>query len=211
MDNTIKGSDVGSSTCKMEMDESVSDSVGHGRIEIVRKHSNKVFPFPTTLASNEMKCENEKHNGTSANDNKETEKLQSLEDQHLERGENNTHSQLSKRSSLPSISSKVTDDESCLRVIKRNLCAFPGHCWKVLRCKESLFPKRDVKPRELTPKQATKIIVLRLLMILHTCLSIWRVAVEKNNQLFWIFTLMIPLQILEGVYSLRRDRRIRKR
>ena len=111
-----------------------------------------------------------------------------------------------------SISSTGRDDESCLTITTRNLRDFPGHIWKVLRCKEKLFPKHDdVKPRDLTPKQATKIIVLRLLMILHNILIIWRVTIEKNNQLYWILTLTVALQIFEGVYSLLRDRRIRKR
>ena len=173
---------------------------------------NKVNPYPATQTTDGMKSEDEEIDKTSTNDENKIIKLQPLEDQRSQNDDNNSRFDFPRARTLPSIPSTGTDDESCLTITKRNLRGFPVHIWKVLRCKEKLFPKRDnVKPRDLTPKQATKIIVLRLLMILHNILTIWRVTVEKSNQLYWILTLTVALQVLEGVYSLLRDRRIRKR
>lgn len=60
-------------------------------------------------------------------------------------------------------------------------------------------------------KRPLKIVGLRFLMIVHNILIIWRVTEEKNNDLYWILTLTVALQLLEGTYSLLHDKRIRKR
>ena len=176
-----------------------------GYCNVIWKHPNKVSPGPTQAS-----FENEDTIETSVKDKTHTWRLQPINDRR-QNEDTNSGAQIQTKRVLPGIPSGETDKESCLTIILRNLMAFPGHIWKVLCCKEKLFPKRDVEPREATPKQVTKIIFLRLLMILHNILITWRVTIEKNNQRYWLLALTTLLQILEMVYSLVRDRRIQKR
>ena len=196
MDTDTIDSDNGIGVCCM-------DTCGYCNVNW--KHPNKVSPGPTQAS-----FENEDTNETSVKDKTHTWRLQPINDL-LQNEDTNRGAQIPTKHVLPDIRSDAIDKESCLTIIPRNLMAFPEHIWKVLRCKEKLFPKRHVEPRDPTPKQVTKIIFLRLLMILHNILIIWRVTIEKNNQLYWLLALTILLQILEMVYSLVRDRRIQKR
>ena len=71
--------------------------------------------------------------------------------------------------------------------------------------------KTTCEPRTITRKQKAKLLFMRLLMILHNILTIWRVTIEKNNPMYWILTLTVIFQMFEGGYSLFKDMRIRKR
>ena len=108
------------------------------------------------------------------------------------RQENNAR--FTKSAPLPSISLKVEEDKLGQNTTEINSCTAHG-----------------VQPRVLSCKQAFEIIVLRMLMILHNLLIIWRVTVEKKNRIYLVLMITVGCQILEGLYSLLRDRRIRKR
>ena len=224
MEDDSKNYQIGSNTSNME---EINEVRKHQKME--RKTVNRktaVSPFPISvdaLATNEIKSVTEEINDTSANNENQTTKLSPLET-HIQIDENIsccniTRGRPAPLRSIPSIvkgkdviqdnrkgkeSERDPTDESCL---KRTMT----HCLKVLTCKEPLFSKDPVSPRTMTSKQITKIIALRFLMILHNLLTIWRVTVETNNELYWILTLTVMLQLIEMVYSLLRDLRIRKR
>ena len=177
-----------------------------------KKHKNAVTQCPDPEDSSTtpvIRSENEEITETSARNKNQTTNLTPLEDQ------NYRSINQSRRSSLSSIPS---DLKSSLSSIPSEFKASCCYLCCVYCCMQNFFkkptaeiPKQDVDPRTLTKKQTIKIIALRLLMILHTFLTIWRVTVEKNNPLYWILTLSIMLQILEGLYSWHSDRRIKKR
>ena len=193
MDDDTVHSPIESDTFNMEEINEVKVHKNKKR----KKHKNAVTQCPDPEDSSStpvIRSENEEITETFAGNKNKTTNLTSLEDQDYR------IINKSRGNSLPNI----TSDASCCF-----LCCI--YC-----CMQHIFKKPtaddgDVDPRILTKKQIIKIIALRLLMIFHTVLTIWRVTVEKNNPLYWILTFCIMLQILEGVYSLLRDRRIKKR
>ena len=201
MDDDIVHSPIESDTFNMEEINEVDENKKRKKHRERKKNKNAVAQCPDPEDPSPMpviSSENEEITETSAGNKNQTTNLTSLEDQDY-RSINQ-----SRRSSLPSIDS-----------VQKANCCFLRY---IYCCMQNIFkkptaesPKQIVDPRTLTKKQKIKIVALRLLMILHTFLTIWRVTVEKNNPLYWILTLSITLQILEGLYSWHSDRRIKKR